>query len=276
MPRAENRIIEQSAERDAESSLEPHVKLPVTARFKPELGGAARATVLARLYEDASPEAILARAFDEFGERLGIATGFGAEGAVVIDFAVRINPNPNVFFIDTGFLFPETYELRRRLEDRYGIEIHAFKTAVTPEAQDETFGPRLWASDPDLCCRIRKLEPLKDALAGLDAWVTAIRRDQTADRASAGIFEWDFRWQRVKVNPLARWTKREVWDYIARNDVPYNPLHDSGYPSIGCTHCTRPVRAGESDRAGRWSGHLKTECGLHGDTPTLVPLKLHV
>jgi len=235
-----------------------------------------RITAMAERLEEASPQEILIEAFNEFGDGVAIATGFGVEGAALIDMAVQINPRPNIFFLDTGFLFPETYELRRRMEDRYQIEIRAVQTAITPEVQDEMFGPRLWSRDPDLCCRLRKLEPLKEALHNLDAWITAIRREQTPARATARAAEWDFRWQRVKINPLVRWTKRDVWDYIAKHDVPYNPLHDAGYPSIGCTHCTRAVGAGESERAGRWAGHVKIECGLHGDAPKVAPLKLQL
>ncbi len=215
--------------------------------------------------EAATPQAIIEWAFARFGEQLAIATGFGAEGATLIDIAVQINPQPNIFFLDTGFLFPETYDLRRRIEDRYSIEIRAFSAALSPAAQEYLYGANLWSRAPDLCCHLRKLEPLAAALEGMAAWMTAIRRDQTAVRATAGAVEWDGRWQRVKVNPLVRWTKRDVWDYIHRHEVPYNPLHDAGYPSIGCTHCTRAVGAGEDDRAGRWSGLQKTECGLHVD-----------
>jgi len=226
-----------------------------------------------RRLERATPKEILEWAFAEFADRLVIATGFGAEGMAVIDIAVQINPNPNVFFIDTGFLFPETYELRRRIEQRYGIEIKGFEPELSPEAQDLQFGPRLWSRDPDLCCRMRKLEPLKDALNGRGGWVTAIRRDQSAARAESRAVEWDYKWKLAKVNPLVRWTKRDVWSYIEKNEVPYNPLHDQGYPSIGCTHCTRAVREGEDDRAGRWSGHQKTECGLHGgSSPISLPV----
>jgi phosphoadenosine phosphosulfate reductase len=250
--------------------------LPKSELMQLEYNPLNRIEAMAERLEEASPQAILSAAFDEFGDAVAIATGFGAEGAALIDMAVQVNPRPNVFFLDTGFLFPETYELRRRIEDRYGIEIRAVQTAITPEVQDEMFGPRLWARDPDLCCRLRKLEPLKEALKDLDAWVTAIRRDQTPARAASRAAEWDYRWQRVKINPLVRWTKRDVWEYIARHDVPYNPMHDAGYPSIGCTHCTRAVGAGESERAGRWAGHVKTECGLHGGGPTVVPLKLQL
>jgi phosphoadenosine phosphosulfate reductase len=221
--------------------------------------------IAARL-EDAPTEDILRWAFDEFGDRVTIATGFGAEGVALIDLAARINARPQVFFLDTSFLFPETYELRRKLEDRYQIEIHGFKSELSPEAQELAFGPKLWTVDPDLCCRLRKLEPLREALKGSAAWMTAIRRDQTAARAEARVVEWDYQWKLVKINPLARWTKNDVWSYIRKNDVPYNPLHDSGYPSLGCTHCTRAIYAGEDERAGRWSGFGKTECGLHSRT----------
>jgi phosphoadenosine phosphosulfate reductase len=213
--------------------------------------------------ETAAPHEIIARAFAEFGDRLAIATGFGAEGMAMIDMAVKVNSRPDVFFIDTAFLFPETYALRRQIEERYGIEIRAVEPEINPAMQEEMYGPALWESDPDLCCRLRKLEPLKEALSGLDGWITAIRRDQTDARRIARAFEWDYRWGLVKINPLARWTRRDVWDYIRENRVPYNPLHELGYPSLGCTHCTRAVREGEDERAGRWPGRSKTECGLH-------------
>lgn len=213
--------------------------------------------------ERATAQQIIAWAFDEFGEGLAIATGFGVEGMALLDMAVKIHRSPFVFFLDTGFLFPETYELRRRLEERYGIEIHAFQTSVTHETQERSYGPQLWKRDPDLCCRLRKLDPLERALDGRSAWMTAIRRDQTTARALARPVECDEGRGLAKVNPLVRWSKREVWHYVGKHNVPYNPLHDRGFPSIGCTHCTEPVAAGEGDRAGRWPGSEKTECGLH-------------
>jgi phosphoadenosine phosphosulfate reductase len=233
---------------------------------------------LAREFEEASPQEILAWAFDEFTNEISIATGFGAEGMAIIDMALKINSPPDIFFIDTGFLFAETYEIRRQVEEKYQITIRAFNPELTPEAQERLFGARLWERNADLCCQIRKIEPLEEALDGLAAWVTAIRRDQTAARATAQAIEWDERWGLVKVNPLVRWTKRDVWDYLKSNDVPFNPLHLRGYPSIGCTHCTRAVREGEDDRAGRWSGQEKTECGLHARTTAsnlwIAPLKI--
>ncbi len=214
--------------------------------------------------EGAHPSEVLSWAFARFGGRVAIATGFGAEGMALVDIAARVLVRPKIFFIDTGFLFAETYELRRRIEERYGVEIEAVDPAMTPVSQADAFGDRLWSIDPDLCCRIRKVDPLRDRLAGLDAWVTAIRRDQTKFRATARAVEWDLRWGLVKVNPLAAWTRTEIWAHILDHRVPYNPLHDRGYPSIGCTHCTRAVGEGEDERAGRWAGRTKTECGLHG------------
>lgn len=228
------------------------------------ISGFDRIEAARRLLEDSAPEETLRWAFEEFQGGVTIATGFGPEGVALIDMAIRINPLADVFFLDTSFLFPETHELRGQLEDRYQIKIRAFQTDITPEQQELSFGAKLWSTDPDLCCRLRKLEPLKDALSGRDAWITAIRRDQTIERSSAREVEWDHQWQLVKINPLVRWSKQQVWDYIAEHNLPYNPLHDKGYPSIGCTHCTQPVLLGGAERAGRWPGRAKRECGLHG------------
>jgi phosphoadenosine phosphosulfate reductase len=225
-----------------------------------------RVETAASLLDEATPEETLRWAFEEFQRGVTLATGFGAEGVALIDMAVRVNPRVDVFFLDTAFLFPETYELRRRIEDHYQIEIRIFKADITPEQQELKFGAKLWSTNPDLCCRLRKLEPLKEALQGRLAWMTAIRQDQTLARSNARVVEWDYQWRLVKINPLVRWNKNQVWEYIRANNVPFNPLHDRGYPSIGCTHCTQPVRDGQDDRAGRWSGHAKKECGLHAPT----------
>jgi len=227
---------------------------------------------LAAQLDEAAPEETLRWAFDEFGGSVTIATGFGLEGVALIDMAVRINPRIDIFFLDTAFLFPETYELRRRLEDRYHIQIRAYETDITPEQQDLRFGSKLWSTDPDLCCRLRKLEPLRQALRDRRAWITAIRRDQTLERSSARVVEWDYQWQLFKINPLVRWTTQDVRTYIARNNVPFNPLHDQGYPSIGCTHCTRAIGKGQHERDGRWPGREKRECGMHARViaPALV------
>jgi phosphoadenosine phosphosulfate reductase len=213
--------------------------------------------------ESWKPEQVLAWAFDTYGDKVAIATGFGVEGMALLDIASRVNPGLKIFTGDTEFLFPETYDLMDRVEEKYGIKVERLYSQLTPEEQELEHGPKLWARDPDQCCAVRKVEPLKRKLATLDAWVTAIRRGQTADRAAVRKIAWDEKFGLVKISPLADWTREQIWNYVVRNDVPYNPLHDQNYPSIGCTHCTRAVKPGEDPRAGRWSGFRKTECGLH-------------
>jgi phosphoadenosine phosphosulfate reductase len=215
------------------------------------------------LAETWSPEAVLRWAFDNFRKGVEMASGFGVEGSALIDMAVRVNPDVRVFTIDTGFLFPETHNLIERVEARYGIKVEKLRSQLTPEDQAEVYGAALWTINPDQCCGLRKVEPLKEKLAGLRAWITAIRRDQTSVRASARKIEWDQNFQIIKINPIADWSSDDVWNYVRSNEVPYNPLHDFNYPSIGCIHCTRAVRPGEDPRSGRWAGFQKTECGLH-------------
>jgi phosphoadenylyl-sulfate reductase (thioredoxin) len=217
----------------------------------------------ARRLESLPPEEILEHAAARFGPRIAFATGFGPEGCVLLDVIARHRLPIEVVTLDTGLLFPETHALWRRLEERYGLTIRSLRPRLGVEGQAAQHGPRLWERDPDRCCGMRKLEPLAEALAGLDAWVTAIRREQTAQRREARIVELDRRFGLVKVNPLAAWTHAQVWDYVRENDVPVNTLHARGYPSIGCWPCTTAVRAGEDTRAGRWRHHEKTECGLH-------------
>jgi len=203
---------------------------------------------------------------DSFGPDVAIASSFGAEDVVLIDLAARRGQPFRVFALDTDFLFPETYALIDQVEATYGIEVERCRPALTPAAQALAHGEALWASDPDRCCAIRKIGPLKEKLQTLKAWITGIRRDQAPARANAKKLEWDDKFALWKLNPLADWTSEQVWSYIRTNAVPYNPLHDREYPSIGCTYCTRPVRAGEDPRAGRWAGFAKTECGLHVDS----------
>lgn len=221
--------------------------------------------------ESWQPERVLEWAFDNFGEAVAISSAFGAEGMVVIDMASRVRKNFRLFTLDTEFLFPETYSLMDRVEQKYGITIERVYALRSPEEQERIRGPRLWERNPDRCCQLRKVEPLQRKLRELDAWITSIRRDQTAARASAGKIEWDAKFGLVKINPIADWNSKQVWQYIHRCNVPYNALHDRDYPSIGCTHCTRAVRAGEDARAGRWSGLSKTECGLHIIQPQIAP-----
>ena len=210
-----------------------------------------------------SPERLLAWAFEFFGNRVAISSAFGAEGMVLIDMASRVRKNFRVFTVDTEFLFPETYSLMDRIEQKYQIKIERVFSLLSPEEQGRVHGSALWARDPDQCCNLRKVEPLRRKLKELDAWITSIRRDQTSFRQTAGKVEWDAKFGLVKVNPIADWTSKQVWRYLYKHGVPYNPLHDRNYPSIGCTHCTRAIQPGEDPRAGRWPGLGKTECGLH-------------
>ncbi len=219
------------------------------------------------------PEEVLNWAFATYRKDVAIASGFGIEGMVLLDLAARVRPDFRVFTLDTDLLFPETYDLMDRVEKRYGIKIERVYSPLTPEEQERRHGAALWSRDPDKCCALRKVEPLRTKLTELRAWITAIRRDQTSSRASASKVAWDPKFQLWKINPIADWTSPMVWSYALRHNVPYNPLHDQNYPSIGCIHCTRAVRPGEDARAGRWSGSGKTECGLHVDeSPALTPL----
>ena len=210
-----------------------------------------------------SAEAVLRWALREFGPEVALATGFGAEGCVLIRMLSEIDRNARIFYLDTDLLFPETYELIGVLEARYGVCFEQRTSRLSLTAQAARYGERLWERDPDVCCRLRKVEPLREILSGLRAWITAIRRDQTQARTGARIVERDRKFDLIKINPLAAWSSRDVWRYIKEHDVPYNPLYDLGYNSIGCQPCTTLVQIGENDRAGRWRGIAKTECGLH-------------
>lgn len=214
-----------------------------------------------------APEEILRWAFALFGRNIAIASAFGAEGMALIDLASRVQSDFRVFTLDTELLFPETYDLMDRVQKRYGITVERVYSPLTPEEQEQLHGPELWTRNPDKCCHLRKVVPLTGKLAELHAWIAAIRRDQTASRAGVGKVEWDSKFHLVKINPIADWTSEMVWSYLRKHDVPYNPLHDQNYPSIGCTHCTRAIHPGEHARAGRWAGVEKTECGLHVADP---------
>ena len=212
---------------------------------------------------DESAESVLRRALCKFGPDVALATGFGAEGCVLIRMCSEIDSNARIFYLDTDLLFPQTYELIRELEARYGVRFERRSSRLSLAAQTLRYGERLWEREPDVCCQLRKVEPLREILSGLRAWITAIRRDQTQARAGVRVVERDRRFGLIKINPLARWSSRDVWRYIKEHDIPYNPLYDLGYRSIGCQPCTTPVQIGEQDRAGRWRGIAKTECGLH-------------
>lgn len=205
---------------------------------------------------------VLAWAIAEFGERIVLTCSFGgASGMVLLDMVVRLNRNTPILFLDTNLLFPETYALAERAARHYGIEVALHQPALTLEQQDRSLGAELYRSDPDRCCGVRKVTPLAEALKPFDAWISGIRRDQSATRASTEIVQWSAKHNLLKISPLAWWSERDVWRYIHANGVPYNPLLDQGFPSLGCAPCTIPTN-GDS-RAGRWAGTGKVECGIH-------------
>jgi phosphoadenosine phosphosulfate reductase len=214
--------------------------------------------------EGRTPQEVLRWAADRYQPGLALACSFGGpSGMVLLDMTMQVDRSVEVFYLDTDFLFPETYRLRDLAAAKYNFEPVAYMSLLTPAEQSAKYGDALWASDPDACCAIRKVEPSQRALAGKRAWISGIRRDQTKNRSDIPLVEWDAKFGLVKVNALAAWSESQVWTYILDHGVPYNELHDRGYPSIGCTHCTKPVQAGADPRSGRWQGFEKTECGLH-------------
>jgi phosphoadenosine phosphosulfate reductase len=220
---------------------------------------------------DRPPDEILAWARERFGPGLTLACSFGGvTGMVLLDMAARVTPDLRVVTLDTGFLFPETVATRERAAQRYGVTPLIFRPRRTPEEQDAEHGPALWERDSDTCCALRKVEPNRRALADASAWIAGLRRDQSRTRDAIVPIVWDGAFSMYKLAPLFAWTEEDCWDYVGRHRVPVNPLHADGYPSIGCTHCTRRVVPGDDLRAGRWTGASKTECGLHIATTKTV------
>lgn len=213
--------------------------------------------------ETATPWEILQWTVDRFGTGFSVATAFGAEGMLIIHWLAKIAPQTKIFNLDTGYQFAETLAMVDRVRDRYGIEIELVRPELTVVQYEQLHHGPVYTHAPDQCCKDRKLVPLRKRLQGVTAWASAIRRDQTPDRAVSPIIGWDRKFGLVKVSPLANWTKSLVWQTILQENVPYNPLHDQGYPSVGCAPCTRCVLSGEDERSGRWAGAKKTECGLH-------------
>jgi phosphoadenosine phosphosulfate reductase len=210
------------------------------------------------------PREILRWAVETFGRGLTMATAFGPEGCAILHMLAEIGRPVRVFNLDTGYQFDETLALRDRIAERYGIEVELVRPETTVAEYEARHGGPLYVNNGDQCCFDRKILPLRRAVVGYDAWISSIRADQSAHRAKARSVAWDAKFSLVKINPLLAWTHRDVWAFVVANKVPYNPLHDQGYPSIGCRPCTRAVAAGETDeRAGRWAGQAKTECGLH-------------
>jgi len=201
---------------------------------------------------EAAATAVIEQAVARFGaDRIALAVSWQKESAVLLDLVTRLAPDARVFTLDTGVLFPETYSIWRVAEERYGITVESWRGEWVDG---------LWAVDPDRCCSLRKVEPLKQALAGADCWLTGLRREQAPQRAATLELAWDEAHGLFKGAPLATWSELEVWQYIAAHELPYNSLHDRGYASIGCTHCTVAGRG----REGRWADRDKSECGMHG------------
>jgi len=200
--------------------------------------------------------------FETFGADHYIACSFQKTSSVTAHLASVINPDARFFYLDTEVLFEESYETRDRLAEALGIEFDRFHNLTLAE-QAEQYGDELWKRDPDSCCGLRKIEPMRRALSSVDCWVAGVRRGDSSARSKTPKFGWDKKFDLWKLNPLADWSERDVWNYIREHHLPYNPLHDHGYPSIGCTHCTQPVGPGASSRDGRWVGSGKTECGIN-------------
>lgn len=227
-----------------------------------------QARAISAEFENAPLETILRWAWDRFGSRAAIGTSFQGAGLVMIHHAVKAGIPLPVFTLDTQLLFPETVALQAKLQDFFGIPIESLLPEQTPEQQEAEYGPELWKRSPDLCCTMRKVLPLQKKLSQLAVWITGLRRQQSETREKTGIVElyhFDVLRDRyiLKLNPMANWTRDAVWSYLREHEIPYNPLQDRGYRSIGCMPCTRPTGSGEDERAGRWTGFNKSECGIH-------------
>lgn len=224
---------------------------------------------LAKETEGYSAQELLKLLFERFGDKIALATSFGAEDQVLTDMFYKIESKPSVFTLDTGRLPEETYQVMQATRKKYGIRINIlFPNYEQVEEMVNRFGPNLFYESVEnrkLCCSIRKIEPLKRKLTGLQAWICGLRAEQSVTRTDLQRVEYDENFGLIKVSPLADWSTEQVWNYIHENEVPYNKLHDRGYSSIGCAPCTRPIREGEDIRAGRWWWELPEhkECGLH-------------
>ncbi len=215
--------------------------------------------------EALSAEELLQWAAEEFGDTLCLTCSWQKQSSVLVHMASELGLDLDVIELDTQLFFRETYETRDALVERYDLNLIR-PEVITVAEQHRREGPNLWERDPDRCCHIRKVDPLLRALEPYDAWVAGIRRDQSPSRATTPKLQWSPRYGVWKVQPLADWDEKRVWAYIAVNEIPYNPLHDVGYRSIGCIPCTRPIAPDEEERAGRWAGSDKLECGIHDET----------
>ena len=216
------------------------------------------------------PLEILEKAIGLFGRKITFATSLGAEDQMITFLLSKIDTSANIITLDTGRVFPETYDLLHRTVSRYGMAIKSY-FPETDQVEDmvNSKGINLFYESIEnrkLCCQVRKIAPLKRALQGMDAWITGLRREQSVTRTDLKIVEWDASNKLIKINPLLEWSEMQVWDFIKSNNIPYNKLHDQGFPSIGCQPCTRAIAVGEDLRAGRWWWEMpdSKECGLHG------------
>jgi phosphoadenosine phosphosulfate reductase len=235
------------------------LRLPTDERVveAPLPGGLSPADVEAMSAED-----VVRWAHAEFGPRLCLSCSWQKQSSVLVHMVSELGLEIDAIELDTHLFFKETYETRERMVERYGLRLIQ-PDVLTVAEQHKREGPNLWETDPDRCCSIRKVEPLIRALEPYDAWISGIRRDQSPSRVTAQKVERSDRYGVWKIQPLADWDEKRVWSYIAANEIPYNPLHDAGYRSIGCIPCTRPTRPEEEERAGRWAGSDKLECGIH-------------
>ncbi len=208
---------------------------------------------------------IISWAYQNVGERVAMSTAFGPSGVVLMHLAAEVCPGAKVFFIDTGYHFKETLDMIDRVSSRIDVDIQVIQPELSKEKQDLVYGRELHVIRPDECCNLRKVEPTRKMMAQLDGWMTALRRDQGASRANTPVHEHLQVEDRLisKINPLVRWTREEIWRHIFAHDLPYNPLKDQGYTSVGCAPCTQPATDPSDERSGRWAGRQKTECGLH-------------
>ncbi|AUH39802.1 phosphoadenylyl-sulfate reductase [Streptomyces sp. CMB-StM0423] len=223
---------------------------------------AALAERAGRELEDAPALEILRWTADTFGKRFCVTSSM--QDMVVAHLASRAMPGVDVLFLDTGYHFPETIGTRDAVAAVMDVNVVSLTPRLTVAEQDAEYGPRLYERNPDLCCALRKMQPLEDGLAAYGAWATGLRRDESPTRANTPVVGWDAKRRKVKVSPIARWSEADVQAYVAEHGVLTNPLLADGYPSIGCAPCTRRVAPGEDARAGRWAGFAKTECGING------------
>jgi len=207
---------------------------------------------------------ILKWAYKAYNDDIVYACSFGAEGIVLIDLIHKVNKGATIIFLDTGLHFSETYELIDQVKAKYPtLNIQMVKPKISLEEQTEKYGDQLWKKEPNLCCQLRKVAPLQEALFGAKAWISGLRREQSPLRSHTQFINKDDKFKNIKICPLIHWKWDDILTYIELNNLPYNPLHDQGYPSIGCAPCTQPVSDNSDQRSGRWAGQTKSECGLH-------------